>query len=272
MSRSSTTIAITRESHLSAIIQSFSTNFIILFSKFKDSIDVVHIIYYSPIDIEHGRVTNNLRILSICIRNQLPQDGVKAKVSTSLWRTTPKPSKKRTIVDGVRFRGAGMGACVGETIWQFVRLYSPVLDSNVLSGYLSLNTKTKTFIQMLRHQLRHYPVRQSNPPVEMVDSHYNSNSNCNSDFITGITLTLKGRIQTESIKPRKTVQSFIVGSHYSTRNQTLVSNSSSVTNSNYELGSYSISVKVTGITDGQHLDFSLKLVQFSPQKWDWMVL
>lgn len=34
----------------------------------------------------------------------------------------------------------------------------------------------------------------------------------NSNFIMGMTLTLKGRIQTESIKPRKTVQSFIVGS------------------------------------------------------------
>lgn len=37
----------------------------------------------------------------------------------------------------------------------------------------------------------------------------------NSNFIMGTTLTLKGRIPTESIKPRKTVQSFIVGSHYS---------------------------------------------------------
>ncbi|RYE14773.1 MAG: hypothetical protein EOP34_05615 [Rickettsiales bacterium] len=78
MSRSSTTIAITREAHLSAIIQSFSTHFLILFSKFRDSLDVVHIIYYSPIDIEYSRVTNNLRILSICLRN----DSVKAKVST----------------------------------------------------------------------------------------------------------------------------------------------------------------------------------------------
>ncbi|KAG0151401.1 hypothetical protein CROQUDRAFT_667961 [Cronartium quercuum f. sp. fusiforme G11] len=72
----------------------------------------------------------------------------------------------------------------------------------------------------------------------------------NSDFITGITITLRGRIQTESIKPRKTVQSFIVGSHYSTCRHSLVSNTSSITNSNYELGSYSITVKVTGITDG----------------------
>lgn len=82
-----------------------------------------------------------------------------------------------------------------------------------------------------------------------------------------MTLTLKGRIQTESIKPRKTVQSFIVGSHYSTLpvkhysqntgggggikgRHSLMSNSSSTTNSNYELGSYSISVRVTGITEG----------------------
>lgn len=79
MSRSSTTIAITREAHLSAIIQSFSTHFLILFSKFRDSLDVVHIIYYSPIDIEHSRVTNNLRILSICLRRN---ESVKAKVST----------------------------------------------------------------------------------------------------------------------------------------------------------------------------------------------
>jgi hypothetical protein len=78
MSRSSTTIAITREAHLSAIIKSFSTHFLILFSKFRDSLDVVYIIYYSPIDIEYSRVTNNLRILSICLRNE----SVKAKVST----------------------------------------------------------------------------------------------------------------------------------------------------------------------------------------------
>lgn len=262
MSRSSTTIAITREAHLSAIIQSFSTHFLILFSKFRDSLDVVHIIYYSPIDIEHSRVTNNLRILSICLRRN---ESVKAKVST---------------------------------IWHFVRLYSPVLDSNVLSGYLSLNTKTKTFIQILRHQLRHYPVSQSSPTFylpepnnrtsvavvessvggggiipagydplfhsrfsDFIDKMYydegvgvmgsnNSNNSNNSDFITGITITLRGRIQTESIKPRKTVQSFIVGSHYSTRRHSLVSNTSSITNSNYELGSYSITVKVTGITDG----------------------
>lgn len=41
--------------------------------------------------------------------------------------------------------------------------------------------------------------------------------NSNENFIMGMTLTLKGRIQTESIKPRKTVQSYTVGSHYSTR-------------------------------------------------------
>ena len=39
----------------------------------------------------------------------------------------------------------------------------------------------------------------------------------NSNVIMGMTITLKGRIPTESIKPRKTVQSFIVGSHYSTQ-------------------------------------------------------
>lgn len=85
----------------------------------------------------------------------------------------------------------------------------------------------------------------------------------NSNFIIGITITLRGRIQTESIKPRKTVQSFIVGSHYSTQpvkhrgtgwggqgRHYLISDSSSTTNSNYELGSYSISVRVTGITEG----------------------
>ncbi|KAH9814915.1 hypothetical protein DFH28DRAFT_969791 [Melampsora americana] len=67
MSRSSTTIAITREAHLSAIIQSFSTHFLILF-----------IYIYSPIDVDYSRVTNNLHILSICLRN----DSVKEKVST----------------------------------------------------------------------------------------------------------------------------------------------------------------------------------------------
>lgn len=67
-----------------------------------------------------------------------------------------------------------------------------------------------------------------------------------------MTMTLKGRIQTESIKPRKTVQSFMVGSHYSTQRvkpigrHYMMSNTSITTNSNYELGSYSISVKVTG--------------------------
>lgn len=75
MSRSSTTIAITREAHLSSILQSFSTHFLILFSKFRDSLDVVHIIYYSPTDIEYSRVTNNLRILSKCIRNESVRQG-----------------------------------------------------------------------------------------------------------------------------------------------------------------------------------------------------
>lgn len=70
MSRFSTTVAITREAHLSSILQSFSTHFLILFSKFRDSLDVVHIIYYSPADIEYSRVTNNLRILSECIMNE----------------------------------------------------------------------------------------------------------------------------------------------------------------------------------------------------------
>jgi hypothetical protein len=70
MSRYSTTVAVTREAHISSILQSFSTHFLILFSKFRDSLDVVHIIYYSPADIEYSRVTNNLRIFSECIRNE----------------------------------------------------------------------------------------------------------------------------------------------------------------------------------------------------------
>ena len=70
MSRCSTTVAITRDAHRSSIIQSFSIHFIILFSKFRDSLDVIHIIYYIPTDIEYSRVTNNLRILSECIKNE----------------------------------------------------------------------------------------------------------------------------------------------------------------------------------------------------------
>ena len=73
MSRYSTTVAVTREAHISSILQSFSRNFIIIFSKFRGSIGVIHIIYYSPADIEYSRVTSNLRILSECIRN----DGVR---------------------------------------------------------------------------------------------------------------------------------------------------------------------------------------------------
>lgn len=254
MSRFSTTIAITRGAHLSSILQSFSTNFIILFSKFRDSLDVVHIIYYSPTDIEYSRVTNNLGIISKCIRSECV-NRVNGDVST---------------------------------IWQFVRLYSPVLDSNVLSGYLSLNTKTKTFIQMLIYQFRHYPISRSSsftsnlfsPTffISAVDSvsrssigsrgvYEEAKGSDNSNIIIGMTLTLKGRIQTEFIKPRKTVQSFIVGSHYSTLpvkqagistswgegvkcRHYLMSNSSGTTHSNYELGSYTISVRVTGITEG----------------------
>jgi len=231
MSRFSTAIAITREANISSIFQSFSTHFLILFSKFRDSLDVVHIIYYIPTDIEHSRVTNNLRIISECISNK----SVNGDVST---------------------------------IWQFVRLYSPVLDSSVLSGYLSLNTKTKTFIQILIYQFRHYPVSKSSYFSYIIDSMSKrvNNSIDNSNFIIGMTITLKGRIQTESIKPRKTVQSYIVGSHYSALpvKQTsistgwgmgvrgghyLMSNTSSTTKSNYELGSYTISVKVTGITE-----------------------
>lgn len=208
-----------------------------------DSLDVVHIIYYSPADIECSRVTNNLRILSECIRNE---------------RDVP-------------------------TIWQFVRLYSPVLDSNVLSGYLSLNTKTKTFIQILIYQFRHYSVSQSSPYTSNFSTlsseggskgissrgwvSEGAKGSDNSNFIMGMTLTLKGRIPTESIKPRKTVQSFIVGSHYSTqpvKHSSLnrggwgdrmegvnysKSDTSSTTNSNYELGSYSITVRVTGMTE-----------------------
>ena len=251
MSRYSTTVAVTREAHISSIFQSFSTQFLILFSKFRDSFDVVHIIYYSPADIEYSRVTNNLRILSECIRNEGVSQ-VKGDVST---------------------------------IWQFVRLYSPVLDSNVLSGYLSLNTKTKTFIQILIYQFRHYPVSQSSNNTSNLSGHTNVTSagdskgigsrgymergeGCdNSNVIMGMTITLKGRIPTESIKPRKTVQSFIVGSHYSTQpvkhpgrntgwgdmiggGHVIMSDTSSTTNSNYELGSYSITVRVTGMTEG----------------------
>ena len=254
MSRYSTTVSVTREAHISSILHSFSTHFLILFSKFRDSLDVVHIIYYSPADIEYSRVTNNLRILSECIRNESIMQ-VKGDV---------------------------------PTIWQFVRLYSPVLDSNVLSGYLSLNTKTKTFIQILIYQFRHYPVSQSSSHTSNLSAHTNFNSagdsksicsrvnmeggerskgGDNSNFIMGMTITLKGRIPTESIKPRKTVQSFIVGSHYSTQpvnnpgrntgwgdmiggGHVIMSDTSSTTNSNYGLGSYSITVRVTGMTEG----------------------
>jgi len=254
MSRYSTTVSVTREAHISSILQSFSTHFLILFSKFRDSLDVVHIIYYSPADIEYSRVTKNLRILSECIRNESIMQ-VKGDV--------PK-------------------------IWQFVRLYSPVLDSNVLSGYLSLNTKKKTFIQILIYQFRHYPVSQSSSHTSNLSAHTNFNSagdsksicsrvnmeggerskgGDNSNFIMGMTITLKGRIPTESIKPRKTVQSFIVGSHYSTQpvnnpgrntgwgdmiggGHVIMSDTSSTTNSNYGLGSYSITVRVTGMTEG----------------------
>lgn len=81
MSRFSTTIAITREAHISSILRSFSTHFIILFSKFRDSLDVVHIIYYSPTDIEHSRVKNNLRVISKCIMNECVS-GVNREIST----------------------------------------------------------------------------------------------------------------------------------------------------------------------------------------------
>ena len=252
MSRYSTTVAVTREAHISSILQSFSSHFLILLSKLRDSIDVVHIIYYCPGDIEYWRVTNNLRILTECIRNERDR-GVKAGDVT--------------------------------TQWQFVRLYSPVLDSNVLSGYLSLNTKTKTFIQILIYQLRHNPVSQSSNNTSNLSGLSNVTSagdskgigsrvpfgegeGCdNSNVIMGMTITLKGRIPTESIKPRKTVQSFIVGSHYSTQpvkhpgwgtdeggmiggGHVIISDTSSTTNSNYELGSYSITVRVTGMTEG----------------------
>ena len=198
MSRCTTTVAVTREAYRSSILQSFSTHFIILFSKFRGGIGVMHIIYYSPADIEYSRVTSNLRILSECIRN-----------------------------DGVRRGDSGV-----PTIWQFVRLYSPVLDSKVLSGYLSLNTKTKTFIQILIYQFRHYPVGQSSNNTSNLSSYTSFSSaggsegigyrgrdegSDNSNVVIGMTLTLKGRIPTESIRPRKTVQSFIVGSHYSTQ-------------------------------------------------------
>ena len=69
MSRSTTTIVITREVHISNIIRSFSAHFIILFSKFRDSLDIVHMIYYSPTDIGSIRVTKNLGILSKSIRH-----------------------------------------------------------------------------------------------------------------------------------------------------------------------------------------------------------
>nr|YP_003795693.1 ribosomal protein S3 [Phakopsora meibomiae]ACT36175.1 ribosomal protein S3 [Phakopsora meibomiae] len=189
MSRYSTIIALTREWKVRSIMGSFSTNFIILFSKFRDSVDEVHIIYYSPTDIESSKVKRNIRVISECIKN-------------------------------------------GSTIWKYVRLHSPVLDSKVLSVYLSLNTKTKTFIQILIHQFRHYSVSKWG---------MNVSDNGNIRIITGMTIILKGRIETESIKPRKTVQYYISGSHNS-----VVSDMSSTTRSNYELGSYTIWVRVTG--------------------------
>ncbi|CAH7684213.1 hypothetical protein PPACK8108_LOCUS18284, partial [Phakopsora pachyrhizi] len=101
------------------------------------------------------------------------------------------------------------------------QLHSPVLDSKVLSVYLSLNTKTKTFIQILIHQCRHYSVSKGN--------------SSNIISITGVTIILKGRIETESIKPRKTVQYYISGTH--SRGETEIL---STTRSNYKLGSYTI--------------------------------
>lgn len=70
MSRYSTGIAVRRESRVGSIIESFSTNFIILFSKVRDSVDEVHIIYYSPTDMDSGMVRGNIRVISGGIKNE----------------------------------------------------------------------------------------------------------------------------------------------------------------------------------------------------------
>lgn len=51
-------------------MESISTNFIILFSKFRDSVDEVHIIYYSPTDIDSSKVKRNIRVISESIKKE----------------------------------------------------------------------------------------------------------------------------------------------------------------------------------------------------------
>lgn len=235
--------------------------------------DMVIVNYYSPNRIESIYVSRNIGIISRGFEE------VNKMIEFNVWRA--------------------------NTRFNLTHIYSPVMESKVISAYISVNTKVRTFFQIVKYIYRHYKpspkvlpfIKQesvSNAANPFVSSRFiatiqtskkkmfnkvkymSAVSSVNKSFITGGTFTLKGRIQTEPIKPRKTVQTVIVGSHSFIPSRTSISqnyaflphtkrgvgifenpvqcsknirsSSSRTSNSIYGLGSYSISVTITGGT------------------------
>jgi Mitochondrial ribosomal protein (VAR1) len=125
-------------------------------------------------------------------------------------------------------------------ILDLVRLKYPYHESNILAQVLSLSCKTKDFRQIMRKLL--YTATISNP-TKMVRT---QNFSIIPSYLSGIKVRLGGRLITQRIVPRFTVQSLQIGSL--ARGKVNFTDSSRITLKN-KRGAFSFTVTTSHIFD-----------------------
>lgn len=105
------------------------------------------------------------------------------------------------------------------------RLYYPYLNSDILSQYLAYNAPSNTFMDFQEAILTNPSLHKTNLPAH----------------ISGIKVQVSGRLVTETVIPRITVKSCLVGSFQRTSNNMAYIDYSKFTTKN-ELGAFTVKV------------------------------
>lgn len=109
----------------------------------------------------------------------------------------------------------------------FIRVYYPYLNSSILAQYLAHNAPSNTFIDFQEAILTYPSIHRTNLPA----------------YISGIKIQVSGRLVTETVIPRVTVKSTLIGSFKTNimhQHTTLIDYSKFVTKN--ELGAFTIKV------------------------------
>ena len=106
------------------------------------------------------------------------------------------------------------------------RLYYPFLNSDILSQYLAYNAPSNTFMDFQEAILTNPSLHKTNLPAH----------------VSGIKVQVSGRLVTETVIPRITVKSYLIGSFQrTTNNTTQIIDYSKYTTKN-ELGAFTVKV------------------------------